>query len=124
MKAPPTAKTVRTYTEEFCKELCRGLVEQKKADANEVVMIGSLSWEEHLAEANLSGPLSTQGSGSQMLNEDEKKKQEVKKINDLTLDQLLGRTPGMKYDGNHEDTGVPRCIEGGSSEMEIGRAHV
>ena len=67
------AAAAAKYTEEFCKELCRGLIEQKKADANEVVMIGSLSWEEQSIEANPSGPLSTRVSGSQLLKQDGKK---------------------------------------------------
>ena len=62
------------------------------------MMIGSVSWEEQLTAANPSGPLSTGGSGSQLLDSDGKQKQEVNNINELTLKQLLGRTPGVEFD--------------------------
>ena len=106
-----SAAAATKYTDVFCWVICRGFIEQRKADANNVLMLSSLSWkmcEASQVDTDLSGQQATQGRHHELAGE-----APIGKLGDATLNQLLGRTSGKIYDGNHEDAGVPRGMEGG-----------
>ncbi len=97
------------YTPELCREICKGLIEQKRADANNVVALSSMTW----ADCDVTTMKSTP------------------QVHEMSLNQLIGRStqtlsassagtaPELgAYSGNHEDQGVPNTLAGGESEMD------
>ena len=118
------------YTPELCRAICQGLVDQKRANDNKVVMLSSLT----LATKVVQAPNSAAGSSNCTAC-----RQEVNhfhgsagaqhdgcgpvKMNEVGLGALLGRPlkSGLAQvkEGEHEDIGAGReLVNGGEGQME------
>ena len=66
------------YTPQLCREICKGLIEQKRADKAEVMMLSSVTWAECAGGATAS-VVTVAGMASPSM------------IHEMSLQQLLGK---------------------------------